>query len=746
MREKWRQILLGSDIAVSGQAQHALWEARDAGVSRLVELARAANDNRVFEDQPLIHESVISSGWTRLQSCAESWASPASRYFRSAELFEILSSSIERFDHLVFKNKNYPSGAWYTWEISIPRAFLNTVILLDMALPEAATRSCMAAIRRYSSSAVFQGGSTGRATSSDGANRVDLGLNDLLFSLITEDRRLLADSLELVQSVWTPVEHGAGFHVDGSFIQHQNVPYNGTYGVAALKVIATLMALVRDTSLALDAKTQSRVMSSVEESYIPFIVNGSMIDAVRGRAISRETETGIVDALDTIDAIIRISLLFPSTRTKRWQRLCKGWLEQLRDREHFTDRARKTSSLVRSKASELPDAIVKETLGHRLFPQMDRVVHREKGWALSLAMTSRRTPWFESGNGENFKGHHTSAGMRYLYRDTVPNNFEDGFWPTANLSGLPGTVVDRTPIPVDPQARNGASTPQNDWTGGSQIGPFAAVGHHLLAPHQIPMSARQSWFFPGGMLISMGSDIESRSGAEVVTTVEHRMVQEWRTDSLIVDGHRLPASNDVSSEAENARWAYSNETGGYLFLDGQPRRFRREMRKGNWRSINTEGSDESLQREFLTIEHPHGKSPTDASYAYALAPAASLSQTMALARKQPIKILRNDRIAQGISYGGFTGINFWAPGAAGAVSSEEPCSLCIVKKGGILQLAVSDPTQTAPVVQVHIAGKRQWQIKSTSRPGTAIQQTRNGIRLLIETKNLRGSSVLVELR
>lgn len=745
VRAKWRQILLGRDLAVSSEAQKAVWHARDLGVARLLELALQADARQVFSDQPLLNEAATSRGWTRLQSCAESWASPVSRYFRSTELLEMLNSSIQKFDRLVFSNRSYPSGAWYTWEISIPRAFFNTVILMDTALPASITGSCLTAIRRYSPSAVFQGGSTGRATASDGANRTDLGLNDILFSLITEKEGLLTESLDLVKNVWVPVEHGAGFRDDGSFIQHQNVPYNGTYGVAALKVMSMLMALVQNTPFAIDATVQSRVLKSVERSFIPFIVNGSMLDSVRGRAISREAERGVDDALDTIDAIIRISLLVPSPRTKRWQQLCKGWLEQLKGGKYLAGSARQTSSLVRSQVSELPDPVVKETVGHIQFPQMDRVVHRDKGWTVSLAMTSRRTPWFESGNGENFKGHHTSAGMRYLYMEGQPNPYDDDFWPTANLSGLAGTIVDRSVIPLDPQARNGTSTPENDWTGGSHQGAVAAVGHHLVAPHEIPMTARQSWFLPGGILISLGSEIESRSDAEVVSTVEHRPVRSWRASSLIVAGRPVPLRNGASIDSK-ARWAHSDETGGYLFLDGQTRTFRRETREGSWSGINTDGSSRILEKDFLTIEHRHGKTPVGASYAYAIAPSASLSQTIALARKMPIRTIRNDRIAQGIGYGKFTGINFWSAGSAGFVSAEGPCSLCMVEKGRVLQLAVSDPTQTASVVQIDIAGEHRRRVKKISPQGTAVvQTTRTGIKVLIETKDLRGSSVVIEL-
>ena len=94
--------------------------------------------------------------------------------------------------------------------------------------------------------------------------------------------------------------------------------------------------------------------------------------------------------------------------------MIKGWIERDHRCPILTDpavRRRRPGPPARRRGRPGAPA-APEPVGHRLFPAMDRAVHRRPGWSPRSSPWPRdRIAYYECGNGENPRGWHTGAGM-----------------------------------------------------------------------------------------------------------------------------------------------------------------------------------------------------------------------------------------------------------------------------------------------------------------------------------------------
>jgi hyaluronate lyase len=422
--------------------------------------------------------------------------------------------------------------------------------------------------------------------------------------------------------------------------------------------------------------------------------------------------------------------------------LCKGWVARNKYSNPLVGASIPRMALLKELAASAPRAAA-ETAGHSFFPGMDRSVFRGQGWAAALGLSSRRTTWYECGNGENNLGAQTGSGMTYLYAGNQ-GQFDDDFWPTANLSRLPGITVDTTPLPPKVEGEWGAATPQNEWTGGVTLDGTGAVGMHLIGPGGTGLQARKAWFYTKDMVVALGADIHTASGAAVESVMEHRNLGADGGQAITVDGQVHTAAPGAPAHYPRPSWAHVNGTGGYLVLDQGDLTVLREQRTGSWRNINTGGTPDAVRRQYATMVFEHGTAPTGATYAYALLPGASAKDTAKAARTAP-SVLRNDKVGQGLELDNkTTAALFWAPGTVGNLTADGPACVLFNGNPGQGVLAVSDPTQTATSVTVTIQDAHYHRISSTA--GATLSAGRDGnVTVTIPTAGLLGRTVEVTL-
>ncbi len=742
LRKRWVDQLTGRKAIVLGDADFArAIGTLDSGIAKTLTLLESGeNRSEVFTDAPFSKEKNIRTTYSRLAQLATGWATPGSDYEADADLLEVIRAGLGDTYRLIYNPNQEEFGNWWHWEIGAPRDLADTMAIVGPELSETEIADYCGAIDYYVPDPYYQFPDSRGKQLSEGANRVDLCQGIIIRSIVGGDADKLARAVSGLSDVWQLVETGNGFYQDGSFIQHGKVAYTGTYGLVLLSGLSKLFALLGGSEAAVSDPSRRIIFDAVEDSFAPFIHNQQMMDAVRGRAISREQERSHDNGHTAVIAILQLADAVDSETADRWRGLCRGWIERNTYDSILTGasvvRTAIVKTLLASGVSALP-----EPRGPKLFPSMDRATYRGPGWAASLGMSSRRIAWYECGNGENDKGYQTGSGMTYLYGQDQ-GHFDDGFWPTADLTRLPGITVDRTPLPPKVEGQWGAASPNNDWTGSAGLGEYAMVGQHLIAPGDTGLTARKAWFFTPTMLLCLGAGIRTGTDEAVETIVEQRNLGADGGNRLVVDGDALDA-NGSGTALQDPTWAHLEGTGGYVFLDHSALRAVRQRRTGSWADINNGGPTAELTREFVTIVDDHGTRPDNATYAYVLVPGATAEETAALARRHGLRIVANNDDVQSVEYQGRHAIAFWRGSAAGRWSSASAAILVTKRGPAYLELSVADPTQNQDSVTITIASMPYRTVESDV--GVSVQRRRGSVAITVPTAGRAGVAVTLRL-
>ncbi|NEC68585.1 polysaccharide lyase 8 family protein [Streptomyces sp. SID9727] len=679
----------------------ALWDTLD----------RTAGRTALWPDlAPLTDPGNFGQSYTRLRTLAVAWATPGTALSGSAETADALLGALRFAYDTAYHPSARESGNWWFWEIGAPRALMDCCVLLRDRLPAADLADYLAVVDRFCPDADRRTNSP--TLPETGANRTDKAVIVALRGLLGKDADKVAsarDALSDVRdsgrnSLFRYTTSGDGFYEDGSFVQHSEVAYTGSYGTVLLGGAAWLLSLLAGSAWAVTDPKVSVMYEAVERSFVPVVFDGLMMDAVRGRAVSRERAGDHRDGAAAVAAILLLATGAPAGPAEHWRSLVKGWLARNRTTPFTSLATLPQLALAKEVLADRGIRPAPRTTGSFVFADMDRVVHRRPGWACTLALSSKRISAYEAGNGENLHGWYTGDGMTYLYDGDDLGQYNDGFWPTVDPYRLPGTTVDTRPRD-DLGTGAGTSTyrPPNAVAGGAALdGRYGAAAMELIGAPGSSLRARKTWFLLDNTVVALGADITSDDGHPVETIIENRNLGADGLNRLLVDG--VPRSGNGASE--RARWAHIEGVGGYVLPDGAVLRTLREERTGTWRAIDTGadtgGSTDPVTRRYLTLWLDHGPSPDGAGYAYVLLPGASAAATAVWSASRPVRVLANDATAQAVEdrRTGLTAVHFWAAGTAAGITASGPATVLVRRRGGRVSVAVADPGRTGTSVTV----------------------------------------------
>ncbi|MCF3138170.1 polysaccharide lyase 8 family protein [Paenarthrobacter sp. AR 02] len=745
LRNRWVDQITGRKVIQAGDPDFAAAIAalNSKAADSLAKLNRVSGRASVFTDLSLAKDAEMVTTYTRLSQLATAWATPTAAVFGDASVLADIKAGLADANALCYNDTKEEVGNWWSWEIGVPRALADAMVLLHGELSAAEIQSYSAAIDHFVPDPWLQFPPKRGKITSVGANRVDLCQGIIIRSLAGEDTGKLQHAIAGLSQVWQYVTSGDGIFHDGSFIQHSTTPYTGSYGVVLLTGLSKLFALLGGTAFQVSDPSRSIFFDAVEGSFAPVMVNGAMADAVRGRSISREANTGYDLGASAIEAILLLARAMDTATAARWRGLCAGWIARNTYRPILKGASVPRTALVKELQS-VGVAPVAEQAGHRLFPAMDRTMHRGSGWALSLSMSSNRIAWYECGNGENNRGYHTGSGMTYFYTSDLAQ-YDDAFWATANYNRLPGTTVDTTPLPDKVEGEWGAAVPANEWTGSAALGDVAAVGQHLVGPGRTGLSARKSWFVDGDVTVCLGADITTASGATVESIVDHRNLHQG-TNALTTASGTIADTTGNAVVLSDDRWVHLEGFGGYAVLDSSPLTVLRESRSGSWSAVNTNGSSTVQNRNFATLYLDHGAGASPKSYAYLVAPGVSAKECSKLAKGGQYVVIRNDATAQSVEFKAAktTAATFWKPGTAGDLGASGPACLVYSRHGNMLSLAVSEPTQKAASLTL-ILPEGAWS-SVVEGAGTLGTDASGRTTLTLDMSGLGGQARVVKLR
>lgn len=700
LRRRWLEISLGTGYDPTAEP----YASRIARTVRLAATARAtmaSTARSLWPDHPFDPPAGITQSYGRLWTMARAHAHTHDP--------DTLADVLRGLDHLattVYHPGTTRYGNWWEWQIGAPRHLMDLTAALHDHLTEEQRRAACAAVDHFIPDALLRtyGGT------STGANRVDLCRSVALRGILGAAPQRITLAVEALSPVFPQVTSGDGLHADGSFVQHTSVAYSGTYGQVLLDGLARLFVLLEGSPWAIVDPRRRHVFDSVEHAYAPLIHDGLMMDSVNGRAISRgylrhdDSRTMRSDHFHGHAMIGAMALLAEAAsepERNRWHARIKGWIARDTTAPILTSAQYEVADLARLHSiARGPAPVAPEPVGHRLFPAMDRAVHRRPGWAACIAMASNRISFYECGNGENPRGWHTGAGMLSWWpdRSTVgQDQYTDWFWPTVDWYRLPGTTVSTRRLADRAGGEWGEPRPDVRWVGGTTDGEYAAIGQHLRGLGST-LEARKSWFCVDDAVICLGAGISCGDGVPVETVVDNRQLGA-------VGSARL---------TRGRRWAHLEGHGGWVLLgaDGELRTLR-EQRTGAWSDINTMSTSERVTRHYQTLWLDHGIDPVDATYAYLLMPGATRRVVAArAAERRRLRILANDASRQAVAVPalGLVAANFWRPGTVGPLIAGAPASVLVrigspqqaelARRGRVATVCVSDPERSGVALDI----------------------------------------------
>lgn len=752
LRQRWvDQLTGGSDYdaknahiasAVSAitNSANSYWSSLDKSPARTALWSDAARTT-VSAD--------LHTNYSRLRSMALAYAASGSPLHRHASLRADLLAALDWLYANRYNENVRIYDNWWHFEIGIPLALNDCLALLYADLSPDQLARQLRAIDKFTPSATTpaSGGSTGTFT---GANRMWKIQVVAVRAALAKEAGKLAAARDAFSQLFLYVTSGDGFYVDGSFIQHGKHPYTGGYGASLLGTISQVLSLLNGplagspegSSWRVTDPNLANVYRWVYDSYEPLLYRGGMMAMTQGREASRSGSTEHATGHGVMQSILRLAHFAPAADRSRLHAMIKA-LARADTSRSFTAQAPLPLIPEIQKLLADPDVLPREDLRHcRIYGSMDRVVHHGTGFALGLSMSSTRIYTYESINGENLRGWHTGDGMIYLY-DADLTQFTDAFWPTVNPRRLPGVTVDAT------QARSNGSgqsvAPSPSWVGGASLGEHGAAGMQLRGWNN-SLTAKKSWFFLGDTIVCLGAGITSTDHRPIETIVENRLLNGTGGNRFTVDGSAAPSSPGWSATLSGPSWAHlagrvTDADIGYYFPAGGTLQALRESRTGAWSDINGSGSSSALTRHYLTLWFNHGADSSNATYAYALLPGRTVAQMAAYASRPSFVLLSNTDAVQAVHCEslGVTAANFWNDGraSAGAIAVDRKACVLLQRSAGMIELAVSDPTQansSAIVVELDTA------VLSVDRidAGMKVEQLAPTLRIVVSVNGAKG--------
>lgn len=803
--------LLANTVAmVAGTVEVNAHPAAAASLQRIHDTARtrlsqleAAGPGEVFAGVPLgENEANLSTTLQRLYQIALATCTPGveSDLVGDAEVRQRVLTEVHRVytDFLADTGAGY-YGNWYAWEIGIPTHLTRTLVLLaDQADPERVD-DYVAVMDEY-----LRNGSDGDVDLDSrfhtGANLADITTNRILQGALTGDSGRISKAISDQATAYATIDpydlqHGVtdGYYADGSFIQHHTVAYTGSYGRILLTRVLQTIKILDGADAGSDSTDLADVVFDwVADGFAPLIFEGWMMEAVKGRAVSR-TNSGYADVGSVAEAVVD---LIDHTSPERAQRLA-GYVKHLATAAANPPDA--TSwvspvSVVRHAQIMADDGVRAADLNPGAssvaYNAMERMVHRRPGFAFTVSRSSERISKYEYMNGENLMPWFSGDGAFHLYLSGQDQEEAYGarFLATVSPYRLPGVSApdeERATIPdlygqfwyenpSHPLEFTSSSESQNtyvyfpvgttDHSGGVTLDGFGSAALVLsddvayrdkqagLLPEDFVAYAGvrgvKSWFgFDDAVVVLAAGITDPVERGSVTTTLDARVADPQ--DQVEVTGANPGGRPWTGQDRANLAWLrWANQSTGaavaYALLDGGPVEVRNEQVEQSLRSVRAGNPDTVVSRQVFTVSVDHGRP----HLAYVIVPGGDAAAAKGY-RDGGVHVMANNERVQTVRHpaSGITAMNSFSAGTHSArlLSVQGPACVLMREQGGEVHIAVSDPTMGRAQIPLTLRGGRAPEVIEADE-GVDVEPARGETRITARTGQAFGATFTVRLK
>lgn len=757
IRENWLEYLTGvpnkSNIAKMSKEE---LEETYLGNEKQADISYAKlnkNQDRTFliEGYENMGDGVhVMRTYENIKNIAKAYATPNTKYYKNPEIKKELIEYLDWLYDNAYHEGLPENGNWWQWELGIPKHLNDIMVLLYDDVPYEKRMKYLKASQYFQPFAEYSGVSPSASYStspdkrvSTGGNRIDTSIISFLRGVLMEDKVQVMDGAKAVADVGEYVTTRDGFYKDGSFIQHGNVAYNGTYASVLFDGLGSVLWLATGTQFEVKDERIDNVYESILNGYKYLFINGGVNDSVSGRATSRDNSSDISRGKDLLTSLSLLSI----GAGKEYQDEIKSLIKTVALENNSYNTIDKISNKI-AKAI-IRDIINDDSIktlkveGTKVYGAMDRAVSiNEKGGKFVLSMHSSRIANYETMNNENVKGWYIGDGMTYVY-GTDSETFTE-YWPTVDRYHLPG-VTNSLRERGDKSGERRGQTTSKAWVGGSCNGKETFVGMDMISWNKATEMRKSYFMTDDGAILIAASNINSKDG-EVHTTIDNRTIKDGK---IILNGKEIKEDTVIENPQNislNFNENYKGENIGYKIVYAPQLNLKKETRTGSWKNIGGTSTEE-ITKDYFTAYINHGKNPKKSGFAYIILPMYTQEEVdnYDVSRFEIIKLDKEAHIIKD-KKSGVTGINFWkdSPTKELGIKAYSTLSVLLKKNDEFLELWVSDPTQLANYKSVlEVDGK--YEIIESSTENIQATTSEEKIKIKIDLRN-NGASEYIKLK
>lgn len=757
IRENWLEYLTGvpnkSNIAKMSKEE---LEETYLGNEKQADISYAKlnkNQDRTFliEGYENMGDGVhVMRTYENIKNIAKAYATPNTKYYKNPEIKKELIEYLDWLYDNAYHEGLPENGNWWQWELGIPKHLNDIMVLLYDDVPYEKRMKYLKASQYFQPFAEYSGVSPSASYStspdkrvSTGGNRIDTSIISFLRGVLMEDKVQVIDGAKAVADVGEYVTTRDGFYKDGSFIQHGNVAYNGTYASVLFDGLGSVLWLATGTQFEVKDERIDNVYESILNGYKYLFINGGVNDSVSGRATSRDNSSDISRGKDLLTSLSLLSI----GAGKEYQDEIKSLIKTVALENNSYNTIDKISNKI-AKAI-IRDIINDDSIktlkveGTKVYGAMDRAVSiNEKGGKFVLSMHSSRIANYETMNNENVKGWYIGDGMTYVY-GTDSETFTE-YWPTVDRYHLPG-VTNSLRERGDKSGERRGQTTSKAWVGGSCNGKETFVGMDMISWNKATEMRKSYFMTDDGAILIAASNINSKDG-EVHTTIDNRIIKDSK---IILNGKEIKEDTVIENPQNislNFNENYKGENIGYKIVYAPQLNLKKETRTGSWKNIGGISTEE-ITKDYFTAYINHGKNPKRSGFAYIILPMYTQEEVdnYDVSRFEIVKLDKEAHIIKD-KKSGVTGINFWkdSPTKELGIKAYSTLSVLLKENDEFLELWVSDPTQLANYKSVlEVDGK--YEVIESSTENIQATTSEEKIKIKIDLRN-NGASEYIKLK
>lgn len=689
--------------------------------------------------------------YNNLAKLAIAYVTPETKYYKNEKIKNEIVEALEWLYINAYHEDLPELGNWWQWELGIPKKLNEIITLMYEDISKENRIKYLKASEYFQPDAKWSGVSPSATYSSapnkrvsTGGNRIDTSIISFMRGVLMEDKEEVLEGLNAAAEVGELVTIGDGFYRDGSFIQHDNVAYNGTYAAVLFDGLGLMLYLINGTEFKMEDPRLDNIYESILNGYSYLLINGGINDSVNGRSISRDKSSDIERARILISSVALLS----EGASKNYQDKLKELIKKVvLDNNQYSLVEKETNPLIKSILKEIVESGETDALdvqGAKVFGAMDRAVYiNDKDGKVVVSMHSNRIANYETMNGENIKGWYTGDGMTYIYGKDSSTYTE--FWPTVDMYHLPGVTNSINKMGDKAgERRVKALVSPKAFVGGVEGKDSAFVGKDMVSWNK-QTRMKKSWFMIDGVTLALASNIRSNDG-EIHTTIDNRILNNGKifvNGEELIDGKVIENSKNLSI---NFNGNYPEENIGYRVIKGPKIKVDIKENKGSWKNIGGTLTEEISKRYFVTYMD-HGKDPRKDSYAYLILPMFSKEavDNYDVSRFEIVKLDEEAHIVKDRN-SGVLAMNFWKDSVQEFENIKVFSAMSIIKneKDDILELYVSDPTQLQNYRSI-LEIKGNYKVIESSDKGILVKNSKNTTKLEIDLRN-NGSTQKIVLQ